>query len=70
MRLLLATALLVPALASPALAGQSRVELHVHLDGSVDSTLLLELCQLRNLSLPGVGVPTSTAEGAAPPISA
>jgi adenosine deaminase len=40
----------------------SRVELHVHLDGAVDSSLLLEIAVLRNLSLPGVGVPTSTRE--------
>ena len=49
-------------LAAAAAATAGRVELHVHLDGSVTSELLLEIAQLRNLSLPGIGVPTSTSE--------
>lgn len=34
-----------------------RTELHVHLDGAMDSGLLLDVARTRNLSLPGVGVP-------------
>ena len=38
------------------------MELHVHLDGMVDGEILLAVAQARNMSLPGVGVPTSVDE--------
>ena len=50
---------MLPWLASVA-AG--RVELHVHLDGSVAPETLFEAAVRRNLSLPGVGVPKSVAD--------
>ena len=42
--------------ASPA---QGRIELHVHLDGSIPPKALLHVAQHRNLSLPVVGIPKS-----------
>ena len=39
-----------------------RVELHLHLDGAVDSDLLLEVAQMRSLKLPGIGIPTTAAQ--------
>lgn len=40
-----------------------RVELHVHLDGSIDLDALYEICRARNLELPGgIGRPTSSAD--------
>ena len=43
-------------------ASSPRVELHVHLDGTLDSNILFEVASLRNLSLPEIGVPRSAAE--------
>ena len=39
-----------------------RVELHVHLDGSMDSTDLFDICKNRGLELPGIGVPQSSSD--------
>lgn len=38
-----------------------RVELHVHLDGSIDSEDLFEICKARNLTLP-TGLPQNTSD--------
>jgi len=43
-------------------ASGSRVELHLHLDGTVNASLLFELATMRNLSLPGVGVPSDVSD--------
>ena len=37
-----------------------RVELHVHLDGSMDFETLLAICKARGAELPGIGMPNST----------
>ena len=39
-----------------------RVELHVHLDGSIPPSSLLRIAQRRQLSLPVVGIPSSEAD--------
>eukprot|EP00929_Paragymnodinium_shiwhaense_P113586 TRINITY_DN81872_c0_g1_i1.p1 TRINITY_DN81872_c0_g1~~TRINITY_DN81872_c0_g1_i1.p1 ORF type:complete len:357 (-),score=49.00 TRINITY_DN81872_c0_g1_i1:131-1201(-) len=39
-----------------------RVELHVHLDGSISTELLFETCQKRKLTLPGSEKPPSSVE--------
>ncbi len=40
----------------------SRVELHLHLDGAADRELLFNVSRLRNLSLPGIGIPKSVKD--------
>jgi len=41
---------------------QPRVELHVHLDGSMDLAALLAICKARDMELPGIGKPRSTQD--------
>ena len=36
-----------------------KTDLHVHLDGSIEPDTLLTIARQRNLSIPGVGVPSS-----------
>ena len=45
-----------------ALGFPSRVELHVHLDGAIDSDVLFEICQARDLHLPSIGVPRNASD--------
>ncbi|CAJ1403818.1 unnamed protein product [Effrenium voratum] len=40
----------------------ARVELHVHLDGSIEPAELFAIAKARNLSLPDIGVPGSAAD--------
>lgn len=39
-----------------------RTELHVHLDGAIPIETLLRVSRMRNISLPGVGVPSTVAD--------